>query len=240
MHRDDEAVRLLEADVRAHPDAAGPRRLLVRLRAAAGDLAGAKREAEELAKRLPAGDPTPFVEIGHAYELAHAYEEALASYDRAAEIAPTSPVGPREGGLRAARWGEVDVARPRLEEAIRRGASDPDVLHALGLVCLHAEDFEAANAVYRRCLGAESTGVRCALGLASVGLASKDGRLALEGYDEAIRRSPAFPAAHLGRAYALLLLDRKGEARASIRRAESLGAPKANVDKLDRAAREGL
>ena len=28
------------------------------------------------------------------------------------------------GGLRCARWGEAEQARPRLEEAVRRGATD--------------------------------------------------------------------------------------------------------------------
>ena len=48
------------------------------------------------------------------------HEKALAMYDHASDVAPNDPRGPREGGMRAAHWGEVEWARPRLEETLGR------------------------------------------------------------------------------------------------------------------------
>ena len=106
----------------------------MRLLGLTGELVAARAEAEELGKRLGPDDPTAWIELGHALELAHQYDQALEAYDAAGAAAPASPVGPREGGMRAARWGEAEWARPRLEEATRRGANEPEVWHALGLV----------------------------------------------------------------------------------------------------------
>src|SRR5580692_6154905 len=120
LHREAEGVSILRDAIAQHPDDVDSRRVLVRLLGLTGDLTAAKKEAEDLQKRLPEGDPSGWLELGHAYELAHEFEEALASYDAAASAAPGSPAGPLEGGSRCARWGELDLARPRLEEAVKR------------------------------------------------------------------------------------------------------------------------
>ena len=133
-HREAEAVVLLRGQLAKVPDDVEARSILVRLLAFTGDMPAAEAEVTELAKHVPAGDPRPSIELGHAREVAHDFEGALAAYDTAANTAPASPAGPREGGMRAAAWGEVEEAAPRLEEAIKRGANDPVVWHALGLV----------------------------------------------------------------------------------------------------------
>lgn len=228
---DGEAVRLLRAELGAHPDNVRARRLLVRVLAASGDLPAARVEVAELERRLPDKDPTPLLELGHAYELAHRFEEALGAYDDAAALAPSSPVGPREGGLRAARWGEVDVALPRLEEAVRRGAVDAETFHALGLVRLHSGDAAGASAAYRQGLAADPEAVENWLGLATVALHERDWAAALAAYDGLLRHRPSHAAAELGRAYALARLGRVEEARRALERAEALGAPSAAIQK---------
>src|SRR5262249_50226796 len=147
------------------------------------DLNGARAEVSELEKRLPAGDPIPWIELGHAFELAHRFEEALAAYDAAASVAPTSPDGPSEGGLRCARWGEVEEARTRLEEAVRRGANDADTWHALGLVRLHMKDYDAAEEAYKRGLAVDPKATENLLGLATVAVMKDDATAALSAYD---------------------------------------------------------
>ena len=102
--------------------------------ALSGDLGGARKEAERLSALLGPTSPVPWIELGHAHELQHKYDEALTLYDRAAEVAPRDPSGPGTGGLRAARWGEPELAEPRLEEALRRNPGDARLWHALGLV----------------------------------------------------------------------------------------------------------
>jgi tetratricopeptide (TPR) repeat protein len=229
MGHDDQAVALLQRDLVDHPGDVPARRLLVRLLGFTGDLPGARAQAEELSRLEGAGDPTAYIELGHAYELAHRYDEALASYDEAASAAPASPDGPREGGLRCARWGEVEQASPRLEEALRRGARDVETWHALGLVRLHLGDGEGAEQAYRACAAADPKAAECWLGLATLAVSQDDGGKALEAYDQVLARRPRFAGAALGRAWALAKLGRRDEAARALDEAEARGAPADNV-----------
>lgn len=238
MHRENEAVAMLATHLGKHPDDLSARRLYVRVLAFTGDIDGARREVTWLEERMP-NDPVPYIELGHAYELGHHFDEALAAYDRAASVAPASPVGPREGGLRAARWGEHEEASTRLEEAIRRGARDADTYHALGLVRLHARDFDGANEAYRRGLAADPRSLENLLGLASVAVVRDDPAAALRAYDALLARKPDHAPAELGRAWSLAKLGRAPEAERALDRAAELGAPAANVAKQRAAIRSG-
>lgn len=229
VRREDEAVALLRARVASHPEDVAAARLLVRVLGFTGDLPGARLEAEALERRLGPADPTPHIELGHAMELAHRYDEALAEYDEAASVAPTSAAGPREGGMRAARWGEVDAARLRLEEAVRRGANDVETWHALGLVRLHLGDDAGAEAAYRACAAADPRSPECWLGLATVAVSRGDARAALDAYGQVLDRRPSFAPAELGRAWALAKLGRIAEASRALDHAAELGAPAENV-----------
>ena len=238
QHREDDAVSLLRSDLAAHPGDVPARRLLVRLLGFTGNLPAARQEVEQLERLVGPGDPTPYLELGHAFELAHQYDEALAAYDEAASAAPASPVGPREGGMRCARWGEIEPARPRLEEAVRRGANDAETLHALGLVLLHLGDTGAAAEAYRAATVADPRAPEGWLGLASVALVRGDAPGALDAYDHVLALRPRFAAGELGRAWALAKLGRRDEAARALDRAEELGAPAAHVGK-QRAALAG-
>ncbi len=227
--RVEQAVALLEARLDAHPDDVQARRLLVRLLGVTGDLPRARAQAEELSRQLGPSDPSPYLELGHALELAHRYDEALAAYDEAATAAPASPAGPREGGLRCARWGEVSDARPRLEEAVRRGANDAETWHALGLVRVHQGDFAAAEQAYRALAALDPHAPEAWLGLATVAVAQGDAARALAAYDELLARRPRLASAELGRAWALAKLGRRDDAARALDRAEQMGAPAVNV-----------
>jgi len=213
----------LREHLACHADDVASRRLLVRVLALTGDLGAASREVESLSKQLGEHDPLPFIELGHAYELAHEYEKALEMYDHASDIAPGDPRGAREGGMRAAHWGEVQWARPRLEEAARRGANDAEMWHTLGLVRAHARELQAAEEAYRAGLRADPAGAECYLGLATIAVLRGDATGALSAYDAIVERRPLFAPAHLGRAWALGRLGRKDEARAALAQAERLG-----------------
>ncbi len=232
---DDEAIRTLRQELAVHPDNLAARRLLVRLYAYEGDVTTAEAEAQELKKRSPAGDPQPYIELGHAYELAHRFEEALAAYDEAASFAPTSPLGPREGGMRCARWGEIEEARPRLEEAVRRGARDAETWHALGLVRVHLQDLDGAEEAYRAGAAADPNGAENLLGLATVAVLRDDPKAGLAAYTAILSRRPRFAPAELGRAWALAKLGRRDEAAQALDHAEELGAPSRDVERQRRA-----
>jgi len=238
-HRESDAVTLLRDDLAKHPEDVPARKLLVRVLGFTGDVEGARAEAAQLATRLPPGDPSPYIELGHAFELSHRYDEALASYDEAAAVAPSRPDGPREGGMRCARWGEADQAAPRLEEALRRDARDAETWHTLGLVRVHLGDLDGAEQAYRGGAEADPSAVENYLGLATVAVARGDAQGAVDAYDQVMARRPRFAAGELGRAWALARLGRRDEARSALDRAEALGAPAANVAK-QRAALEAM
>jgi tetratricopeptide (TPR) repeat protein len=232
QHRDDEGIKLLYADLARHPDDLAARRLLIRMLAVDSDMGAARTQVEQLRQRLPAGDPSASIELGHAFELTHQFEEALRAYDQAASEAPLSPAGPREGGMRCARWDEVEQARPRLEEAVRRGARDGETYHMLGLVLVKLGDLAAASLAYRAGTLADAPQAREAqnwLGLATVAVIRKDAPAALAAYDQILARNGSYGPAQLGRAWALALMGRKEDARSALDRAEELGAPAANI-----------
>jgi tetratricopeptide (TPR) repeat protein len=231
MQRVDEGVTLLRAAIAKDPDDVDARRVLVRLLGLQGDLNAARKEAEALQKRLHEGDPSGWLELGHAYELAHKFDEALAAYDTAASVAPGSPAGPLEGGMRCARWGESEEARARLEEAVKRGANDAEVWHTLGLVRLHQRDFDGATEAYKKGLDVDGSHPENWLGLASVAVMKGDAKGALDAYSALLGLRPNFGAAELGRAWALAKLGRNKEALAALDHAEALGAPRANIAK---------
>jgi Flp pilus assembly protein TadD len=237
MHREAEAIATLKTHLDAHPDDIPARRLYIRVLAWSGDLEGAKREVDELQRRMP-DDPIPWIELGHAFELAHRFDEALAAYDTAASVAPDSPAGPREGGMRCARWGEADEAAPRLQEAVRRGANDAEIFHALGLVLVNLGNFDGAREAYERGLAVDPKSAENLLGLATVAVVRDDAAAALAAYDRLIARKPDYAAAQLGRAWALAKLGRKEDAKRALDRAEELGAPRENIAKQRAHLRE--
>jgi tetratricopeptide (TPR) repeat protein len=191
--------------------------------ALSGDLGGARQETEQLAVLLGATSPVPWIELGHAHELAHRYDEALSFYDRAAEVAPHDPSGPATGGMRAARWGEPELAEPRLEEALRRNPGDARLWHALGLARVRLRNPEGARLAYRSGLQADPSALENRVGLASVALLEGDAEGALAEYDALLRARPGFGDGWLGRAWALILLGRLDEAERAVQKAVTLG-----------------
>ena len=230
-HREADAIRLLRDELARHPEDVKSRRLLIRVLALTGDLGAARREVDALSQQLGSADPLPYIELGHAYELVHEYEKALEMYDYAGEMAPADVRGPREGGMRAAHWGEVEWARPRLEEAMRRGANDAAAWHALGLLRIHAGELDGAERAYRSGLAVDAKAAECHLGLATVAALRGNATSALAEYDAILAERPRFAPAHLGRAWALGRLGRKAEARDALVVAEKLGGePRAIAD----------
>lgn len=232
--RYEEASRLLRDHLVEHPDAVAERRLLIRVLAAQGQLDAARAEVEMLRKLLGPGDPRPWLELGHAFELTHDYEQALSMYDQAANTALRDPAGPLTGGMRAARWGEVELARPRLEEALRRDPSNASAWHALGLVCLHMDDVVGAKAAYDSGLHADPDSLENRIGLASLALTQGHFEEALRQYDAVLEDRPKFADAHLGRSFALMKLGRYSEARDTLETGYRLGANPAVVTRQRR------
>ncbi len=222
--RPDQAEAVLRDRLAEAPRDVPARRMLVRVLASTGDLGKARAEAEVLAEQLGDGSPTPWIELGLALELAHRYDEALALYDRASDVAPADPAGPRVGGMRAARWGEAQLAEPRLREATLRGLDDAEVWHALGAVRLALGDRAGAERAYRAGLRRDPSALENRLGLATVAVARGDAAAALRHYDALVAARPRFADGHLGRSWALLTLGRLDDAERALDVAAAMGA----------------
>jgi Flp pilus assembly protein TadD len=219
----EQASAMLRGYLVDHPRALAERRLLVRVEAMRGQMGAAQEEVEVLEEQLGPASPIPFVELGYALELSHRYDEALAAYDRAAEVAPGDALGPLTGGLRAARWGELEWAEPRLSEAVRRNAHDPAAWHALGIVRLSRGDVAGAERAYEAGLLADPSALENRLGLATLALTRGDLAAALVQYDAIAARRPRLADAQLGRSYALMGLGRLEDARLALDEAARLG-----------------
>jgi len=233
--QNDEAARLLETHLGKRPSDAKARRLLVRVYGAIGNLGKARDHAGELARQLGPASPVPWLELGFALELSHRYDEALASYDEASRVAPKSAEGPRTGGLRAARWGEHELARPRLEEALRRDPRDAVAWHALGVACLGLDDRDGATRAYTSGLLADPQALENRVGLATVALLRHDAAAALAQYDAILALRPRNGDAMLGRAWALGELGRDDEAARSLCDARAVGASPAIIRNQEHA-----
>ena len=230
-----EAAAELEAHLRLHPEAVPERRLLIRVYAAMGQLAHAQEQAGALAQTLGPRSPIPWVELGYALELTHRYDEALEQYDRAAELSPSDPLGPITGGMRAARWGEPELAEPRLTEGLRRDARDTAAWHALGLVRARLGNLDGAAEAYRSGLRADPRAVEDHVGLATLAVMRGDATAALAEYDAIVSARPKFADAQLGRSWALMKLGRLDDAQRALDRARELGASARPLDAQRRA-----
>jgi Flp pilus assembly protein TadD len=226
-----EAIAVLEAQIRDEPPALAERRLLIRLYGATGNGAAALANAERLAELLPPTSPVPWVELGAAWELAHRYEDALAAYDRAASVAATDATGPKRGGLRAARWGELELAEPRLREAVRRDPHDAEAWHALGVVCIGLGHLDAARQAYAAGIAANPDALENRLGLATVALRLNDPAAALAQYDLLLAARPKFTDALLGKSWSLILMGDYGSADAALTQAERLGGHRESIER---------
>jgi Flp pilus assembly protein TadD len=224
-----QAALLLEQQLAEAPRDTELRRLLIRVYAVDGQLGQARRHADVLFTQLGRASAVPWIELGHALELAHRYDDALEHYDQAAAVAPHDPLGPLTGGLRAARWGEAELAEPRLVEALRRDPRAANAWHALGLVRLKLGDAKGAKVAYSSGLRADPHALENRLGLATVALAEGNARDALAQYDAILAARPKFGDAELGRAWALMRLGRLDEARDALDRAYRLGANRAVI-----------
>jgi len=205
------------------------------LRLSRGQVAEGVGELETIRDRNR-NDPRAWIDLGHGYELQHRYDDALAAYDEAARVAPKDPRGPREGGLRCAKWGEHAAALPRLEEAIRRGDDEPATYHALGLVRLQLNDRKGARSAYEAGLRTPrgKDDATCVLGLATLAVVEDDPTEALRWYDELVKRRPTVADAHLGRAWALARLKRFDEADAAIAEARARGAAVGDRERMEK------
>ncbi len=229
-----EAAQLLEAHLARHATDLRAQRLLIRVYGVLGNLGAARARAEILGRMLGPASPIPWLELGHAHELCHRYDAALELYDLAAEVAPSDPVGPRTGGLRAAAWGELELAEPRLTEAQRRSPADARTWHALGVVRAKLGDLTAAEQAYRSGVRVDRSGVDNHIGLATLGILRNDPLAALAEYDAVLLLDPRFGDAALGRSWALVRLGRFDEAARALADAERLGASSRAVEKQRR------
>lgn len=177
------------------------------------------REAFERVAAIRPEDPRPVVEIGFTHELERAYDEALQSYERAVERAPTEAYPHRVMGTRLLRWGQAQAAVVPLERAV---ALDPEHLEtwkALAIARHESGDVDGAREAYRGAIERHPESVELLLGLAAAQVNARAFEDALETYGRVTDLRPRFAAAHVGRAILLHELGLEDEAEAAFEKA---------------------
>jgi Flp pilus assembly protein TadD len=117
----------------------------------------------------------------------------------------------------------LELAEPRLREAVRRGPKDPAAWHALGLVELSQNNLSGAEQAYRSGLLADPSALENRVGLATLALRRGDLAAALVQYDAIAEQRPKLADAQLGRSFALIGLGRFDDARRALDQATRLG-----------------
>jgi tetratricopeptide (TPR) repeat protein len=155
---------------------------------------------------------------GDAYVKTNDYQAAMATYGKAAELAPRDPAVLRRLGVASTRSRQYSTAVDYLTQSLAIEPDEPQVLLELGFALMQRGDLDSAEATYRRVI---ATSPDEAGGYANLGLAllrRNQVEPAIEVLQQAIARDPGLADAYflLGRAYGIL--GRFDEAAAALRR----------------------
>jgi tetratricopeptide (TPR) repeat protein len=155
---------------------------------------------------------------GDDYVAAHDYAAALATYQKAQELAPNDPAVLRRLGVASTRNREYSRAIDYFTRALTIQRKEPQVMLELGFALMQRGDLDSAEATFRRVITNDPDN---AGGYANVGLIllrRNQVEPAIEVLKQAVTRDPGLAEAYflLGRAYGLV--GRFDEAAAALRR----------------------
>jgi predicted O-linked N-acetylglucosamine transferase (SPINDLY family) len=183
----------------------------IRPRAAA---ASVPSPADEEAKAL--------IRSGNAAEDAGRVQEALATYERAAALAPGLPAAHLNIGIAREALGQVDAARAAYEHVLALDAAHPFGAYNLGKLEYLAQRLPEAETLLRRALASRPDFPDALVLLASVCDATGQLEAAADALGEALRLKPDYAGALYNQADVLRKLNRLDAAEVAARRAAEL------------------
>lgn len=141
--------------------------------------------------------------LGRVYEEQKKLDLAVAEYQKAIEIAPSSPKSHYLLGKALLRMGKHDEAEAALRRSLEIDAQDVGALVALGNLMVRTERFDAAIALYRRAIPLDSRDSDLYFNLGTVFQLKGDPAQAIQAYRQALTIEPRHREAmvHLGRLY---------------------------------------
>ena len=209
------------------------------------DYSGAIPFLEKATKGLP-GNPDGWALLGRSYHAARRYDEAAEAYGKAVELAPQNANYRTTYGLILGMAGDLDKGLAELQKV----TSTPGYKDAVGYVNLgwiyrNINKPQESIAAYQKALALDPKQEQAALGLGWAYQYTKEYDKAIAAYNQAIQIDPkdASADANLGIAWCYFFKRQLPEARAAMDKAAAAGRSvaqlKENVDKLEKAMREG-
>lgn len=141
--------------------------------------------------------------LGRVYEEQKKLDLAVASYQRAVQIAPASPKSHYLLGKALMRQGRLAEAESSLRRSVEIDAQDVGALVALGNVMVRTERFDEAIALYRRAIPLDGRNSDLYFNMGTVYQLKGDPVQAIATYRQALAIEPRHREAmvHLGRLY---------------------------------------
>jgi tetratricopeptide (TPR) repeat protein len=209
------------------------------------DYSGAVAFLERATKGLP-GNADGWALLGRAYHANRRFDEAAEAYRKSVELAPQNLNYRTTYGLILGQAGDLEKGLAELQKVTSTpGYKDAAGWVNLGWVYRNMNKPADSIAAYKKGLELDPKQEQAALGLGWAYQYTKDYDKAIAAYNEAIRIDPkdASADANLGIAWCYFFKRQLPEARAAMEKAAAAGRSvtqlKENVDKLEKAIREG-
>jgi len=210
-----------------------------------GDFAEAIAFLEKAMKGLP-GNADGWALLGRSYHAVRRYDEAADAFGKAVELAPQNLSYRSTYGLILGQAGELEKALAELQKVTgTAGYKDAAGWANLGWVYRNLNKPQESIAAYQKALELDPKQEQAALGLGWAYQYTKEYDKAIAAYEQAMKIDPkeASADANLGIAWCYFFKRQLPEARAAMDKAAAAGRSvaqlKENVDKLEKAMREG-
>lgn len=157
--RDDEAVASLNRALELNPKFEGAAALAGQLQRRQGKLPEAetlfKKELETAQTEQVKTDA--WIGLGLTYEAQNKDAEALAAFQKVAELAPSRPEAYLEMASLYTKTGQPDKAKEVLDKAQQMGASDPAAILNIGISYFNKKDYVRAADMFRQVVDAPAS-----------------------------------------------------------------------------------
>jgi Flp pilus assembly protein TadD len=228
----DNAISMLQEELRRRPEVIELRLLLASTATEAGNLPLAASEYERLRAADPAS-PQIAAELGHIYLLQGQLEKAVDRFERAEQLAPRDPSPPALLGETLDRLGRKREAMAQYRKSLALKPSSPLVMNNLAyLIAETGGDLEEAFRLASAALRQEPANLLIADTVGWIYLQKRDFTTALQTFQNLVRRDPVNPTLRLHLAMALKSTGKGAAAEAELEAALSSHPSSAEAAKI--------
>ena len=225
------AVALLRSEV-ARSNTVQTRMLLASTAAQAGDLDLALATVQDRSAGL-LEDGDHFVFVGDMYQRKGQLEQAIASFQKAQQLAPENPVAPDHLAYALAQAGRYQEAIVAERQSLKLQPDNPLIMNGLAwYLAMMGTNLDEATKLAREAVEKDSGNTSFADTLGMVYLKSRNLAEAEQTFKGVIRRASTNPSYHKHLAMAWLELGRRQEARTELESALRFKPPTAEAAEI--------